>query len=67
MERIAKGVKVKDANVAKYGDSWIVRVPIEWVNDLGIKEPTPCSIFRNLRDHLIIEVGNSEPETIKKA
>lgn len=64
MERIAKGVKVKDANVTKYGDSWIVRVPVEWVNDLGIKEPTPCSIYRNIRNHLIIEV-NHENDTSK--
>lgn len=64
-ERIAKGIEIKpDAEIKPYGDSWVIVIPPDYIRSMGIKKATSCKIFRNLRDHLIIEI-NHESEAPK--
>jgi len=62
-ERIAKGIIIKpDGAITKHGDSWVVVIPPSYIRDKEIKKATPCKIYRNLEDHLIIEVvDNGKP------
>jgi len=59
-EMISKGILIADGDIKQYGGSWVVVIAPSYIRDMGIKKPTPCKIFRNLKDQLIIEVTNHE-------
>jgi len=61
MERIAKGIEIKpDAEIKPYGDSWVVVIPPDYIRSMRITKAAPCKIFRNAKDHLIIEITDNE-------
>lgn len=56
-ERVSKGIEIKsDAKIQKLGGSWCIIVPPDVIMSMEITETTPCKIFRNQNDQLIIEI-----------
>lgn len=57
IERVSKGIEIKsDAKILKLGGSWCIILPPDLIKSINITETTPCKIFRNLNDQLIIEI-----------
>ena len=64
MNRVSLGVEIEPrAMIRQYGGSMVVAIPPSFIESKKIKEPTPCRIFRNNRDQLIIELIDGEPKT----
>jgi antitoxin component of MazEF toxin-antitoxin module len=60
-ERIAKGIEIRsDAKIIQMGGSWGIILPFDFIKSMGITEPTPCRIFRNQNDQLIIEINENK-------
>lgn len=58
MDRIAKGIVIEPkGTIRKVGGSHMLAIPPSFIEDKKIVDPTPCKIFRNNRDQLIIELN----------
>lgn len=57
IERISKGIEIKsDAKIQKLGGSWCIILPPDLIMSMEITEITPCKIFRNQNNQVIIEI-----------
>ena len=64
-ERISKGIEIRaDAQITKMGGSWGLILPADFIKSKNITETTPCKIFRNNRDQLIIEIAEKAGVTV---
>lgn len=56
-ERVSKGIEIRsDAQIIKMGGSWGLFIPPDFIKRKNITEATPCKIFCNQNDQLIIEI-----------
>ena len=63
---ISRGVQVgSGTQIRRDGPGCCIHLPMDLIRSLGINQSTPCKIFRNNRDQLIIEieekVGGASP------
>ena len=55
--RISKGILIRsDAQIIKMGGSYGLILPADFIKNQNITKPTPCKIFQNNRNQLIIEI-----------